>query len=130
MIAWNNTFKEAFCRYFACSPEAYDKKALFHFLYPHAVPVAFLLYPFKGTLVKGAVSLVQTAGQARNIEELLHAINDYYSWLELHSGFWARTFKLRISGGRMLRILPLLFENGSAQPSRVSELPSRAPVPN
>ena len=95
------TFKDAFCEYCQCPPEAYLRRALRLTLYPHAAVFAALLYWFG---LPHAVQVLEQAGHTTDGDELKDVIDEYEYQLALYGGILARRFNVRVSGQRLLEL--------------------------
>ena len=92
-------FKDLFCAYVHCAPEAYTREVLKRTLYPRAARLAGLGSWFCSPLCLG---VIEEAGEAENSEELRDIIKLYEYDIQLHGGFWIRRLKFRVSGQRLL----------------------------
>jgi len=121
------TFKKAFCNFYRCSAEAYTRRVLFRAFYPHALPLAWLLYLVKTRSIQVAIQAIDQAGHVTTADEINYVINDYRYQLRLSEvSPWVRGWRIRISGQRLLNLFSRVIQNEIAtEPNSVPVAPPR-----
>ena len=108
---WPQTFKEAFCRRFRCSPESYEMAVFWRAVFRHALPLAWWIYLISPDFFTEDLELIREVGPMTNPELFKSEVNYFYGRNQRHKN-WIRTvLRVRISGARMLRLRRRLFQS-------------------
>ncbi len=97
------TFKEAYCHYFKCPPEEFEREALPRCLYPHARVWASWVRRISPQFFETDFKIIQSLGEATSIKEVraeASYLHDNYSKHEFRRDW----LYFRISGKLMLRL--------------------------
>ena len=90
------------CGRFGCAPEDYLRVALKHCLYPQARGL-FRILPY--SFARAAdLKLLEEARAATSEEYLQELLREYWDEVHLRGGLLAKRWKLRVSGGRLLKL--------------------------
>jgi hypothetical protein len=104
-------FKGLVCEEFHCPSEQYEAQLFRRSLHWHAVLVARLLSKFRPGFFFEDSSLIREIASAASHAEVLTELNRFYG-RNLRDRNWLRkTFSLRISGKRILRLSRRLFHS-------------------
>lgn len=104
------SFKQIFCSHFRCDPEDYLRRAICSFFYPHAVPVAYTLVALKSPSMRLVLTTLNHLGEAEDLDHVTQILNGYRYQLRLHGPKWMNSFRIRISGRRVLDLFAVLAE--------------------
>jgi hypothetical protein len=104
-MTWANSFREAFCQRFACSPEEFEKRVLWRALYRRSLPLSALVYSWNQRFFDLDLRTIRQLGLARSSEEFRAEIESFRFESRMQRGFLKRTLRLRISGKRLMQLL-------------------------
>ena len=105
-------FKVLFCERFNCRPAEYAERAFYKCLYGHARPFAGIIrtlrpdFFFEDFKFIGALGAAVDAREASTDAANFHDVNRY------GRDFLRRRWKLRVSGGKAMRLARELFRAG------------------
>lgn len=124
MSEWSQSFQEAFCKRYRCSPAAYPRKAFLKTLYRRARWIVPLLQLTRRNYFRLDHDLIGEVGASRNWSDFNSAISNYVQSNMLRSGFLRRDLKFRVSCNRLKRLARKLFgERGSGRPREKEPIP-------
>lgn len=92
-------FKDLFCDYVRCAPEAYEREALKRTLYPRAARLTAVAHWLCSPV---CLRVIEEAGEVENSEDLRDVMRLYEYDIKAYGGFWLRRLKFRVSGRRLL----------------------------
>jgi hypothetical protein len=110
------SFRNMFCARFRCQEKDFVNKVLWRCLYPHAAPFILLFCDRHSPLVKQTVETIEEAGFATSAEDVLTSIENYHYTLRFFGSFWNRTFKIRLSGRRLLKLYSTVTRDRAVEP--------------
>ena len=70
-------FREAFCAYYGCAPEAFERKAFWKTLNRHALPLAVPIWIFNRGFFHKDFDVIRAFGNARNTREFGTATGEF-----------------------------------------------------
>lgn len=109
VTAWPTTFGNAFCERFACPPENYERRLFWRALHRHALALAVPLLLLRPSFFDIDFRLLSELTTCRNWRQLYSALSDF-SYRNRMSGSALRlVFRVRVSGGRLLKVAMDLF---------------------
>ena len=98
------TFREAYCRRFSCPVDHFERKVFWRALYPHSIPVAWLILLLKPKYFANDFAAIRQFGILRTREEA-HSELDGLAYTNRHQPSSLRNvFRVRVSGRRLLRL--------------------------
>jgi hypothetical protein len=103
------TFDSLFCQRFGCAPEEYHRQLFRRCLHRHAVPFVRILSRFNPNFFWEDLGLVADLRTAVSHAEVLTELNRFYGRNVRDRNWLRKTFSLRISGKRVLRLSRNLF---------------------
>ena len=107
--AWPKPFKDAFCERFRCGPEEYEVALFWRCIPRHALPLVAWVLRRNPRFFSEDLDLIREVGGMTNPELFKNEIN-YYHGRNLRCKSWLRTtFKVRVSGKRLMRIKRKVF---------------------
>lgn len=121
MSEWSQSFQEAFCKRYRCSPAAYPRKAFLKTLYRRARWIVPLLQLTHRNYFRLDHDLIAEAGASRSWSDFNAAISNYVQSNMLRSGFLRRELKFRVSCNRLKRLAKKLFGERGPGSSREKE---------
>ena len=101
---WPKSFKAAFCERFHCPPDRYESAAFWRGVVRHALPVALVIQWLKPDFFAEDMELIREVGEMTSPGLFKSEVNYFYGRNLRHKSWLRRTFRIRVSGGRMLRI--------------------------
>lgn len=107
---WPQTFKEAFCGHFGCAPERYEMSVFWRALFRHALPFAWLIHWLSPSYFEEDLYLIREVGAMSNSALFKSEVNYFYGRNQRHKSWTRTTFRVRVSGNRMLRLQRRLFK--------------------
>lgn len=113
-LLWPKGFKEAFCERYRCSPEMYERRVFWRSLYRHAVPLAALIYWLKPEFFKEDFDLIRELDRMNNPEIFRSELNFFYGRNMRDRNWIRRTFYIRLSAKRILKLKNELFRSSLA----------------
>jgi hypothetical protein len=108
---WPKNFKEAFCERYRCSPDMYENQVFWRCLYRHALPVAALIYWFNPEFFKEDFDLIREIDKMNSPEVFRSELNFFYGRNLRDKSWIRRTFYIRLSAKRLLKLKNELFSN-------------------
>jgi hypothetical protein len=96
------TLRDAFCAYYLCSSEAYERKAFWKTLYPHAVLLAVPIWIFNRRFFHADLEVIRQFGDCRNAEECSAVMGEYATSNEMDRTIRRGNLRIRVSGTRLL----------------------------
>lgn len=110
--AWKRPFREAFCLRFDFPPDRYETALFWRSLHRHALLPALLLYRRRPEFFEEDFALVREVASARDNKLFVNELNFFYG-RNLRDKNWVRkTFAIRISAKRLLRLKKQLGRDG------------------
>jgi hypothetical protein len=100
----NDSFQRAFCEHFQCAPEAYAQRVFWACLYAHARPAAALLLRSRPAFFREDLAFIGDLAGARSRAEVINELNRFYGRNLRDKNWVRRTFAIRISAKRVLRL--------------------------
>lgn len=104
-----NRFKSLVCEHLACSSEQYEQQLFRHCLHWHVVPLARVLARWNPAFFYEDSGLIADLASANSHEEVLTELNRFYGRNVRDRNWLRKTFSLRISGKRVLRLSRCVF---------------------
>lgn len=98
------TFREAFCAYYRCRPEAFERKALWKGLYRHAVLLAIPIWLFNKRYFHKDLEVVRQFGNCRSSEEFTLVTGEFSTTNRLERSIRRGFMRIRVSGTRLVDI--------------------------
>lgn len=102
-------FQSLVCEYFACAPEAYEGQLFRRSLHWHVAPIAAALAKWNPAFFSEDTGLIADLASATSHAEVLSELNRFYGRNVRDRNWLRKTFSLRISGKRVLRLSRRLF---------------------
>ncbi|HTI69823.1 MAG TPA: hypothetical protein VMF06_07645 [Candidatus Limnocylindria bacterium] len=103
-VSWDGSFRQGFCARYGCSPEDYESRAFGLFLYRHAVPLARLWMRVDPSIFREDFELLHEIATVKNMDILKQELGRFHGRNLRDKGWLRRTFLMRISGKRILRL--------------------------
>jgi hypothetical protein len=98
------TFQQLFCEHFQCPPETYQKKIFWMCLHHRAFPVAALIFLLHPDFFTKDFDLIGQLGVTESQREFQQEIEDYSYQIKAYGNLLQRTFRVRLSGKRLMRL--------------------------
>ena len=114
-------FQDAFCERCKCRPAGFEDKLFWSCLYPHAVPVAYLIRMFKPEFFRDDLHLIQDLASDVDTKEVDGDLDrfDYGNHVRPH---WLRTgLRIRLCSERVAAMAKKLFANPTIETALCSE---------
>lgn len=99
-----STFREAFCAYYRCRPEAFERKAFWKSVYRHALLFAVPIWLFNRRFFHADLELIRQFGNCRSAEELSVATGEFSTTNRLERSIRRGKLRIRVSGTRLLAL--------------------------
>jgi hypothetical protein len=106
---WPRTFKEAYCDYFRCRPDRFEKSLFRRGLNPHARPLALLIRWFAPDYFREDLALIRELGEIKNPSLFNYELNVFKGRIQRENKWLKRTCLIRVSGRRLARIRTRIF---------------------
>jgi len=97
-----SNFKEAFCAYHRCAPDAYLRKALFLSIPPSRRLLAIPIYLFNQSFFAIDFGILETLGEARTSDQFTGMLDELSSTSRLERSIRRGILGIRISGSRLM----------------------------
>ena len=111
--AARGTFSTRFCQQFECAPAEYEEQLFARCLHRHVRFCATLLSSFDPKFFHEDQGLIRDIATAASHSEVITELNRFYGRNVRDQNWLRKTFSLRISGKRVLRLSRNLFRTGS-----------------
>jgi hypothetical protein len=98
------SFQSAFCDHFGCAPEEYVHGLFWRCLYRHARPVAALLLRSRPAFFEEDFAFARDLAAAGTRREVINELNRFFGRNQRDKNWMRKTFAIRISGKRVLRL--------------------------
>jgi hypothetical protein len=108
---WPKSFKHAYCEKFGCPDEAYETEVFWRGLYRHALPFAWWIYPKNAEFFQEDIDLIREVGFMNNPDTFRSEINFFYGRNLRDRNWLRRTFCIRLSAKRLLKLKNEVFQN-------------------
>ena len=105
----SRSFRTLFCDQFQCSAEEFQRQLFLRCLHRHARPFAQLLPRLDKDFFREDIGLICDLATAASHGEVLTELNRFYGRNVRDRNWLRKTFSLRISGKRVLRLSRKLF---------------------
>ena len=102
-------FKTLFCQHFQCAAEHFEAQLFLHSLHRHARPFVAMLSRLDSSFFREDVGLICDLATAVSHGEVLTELNRFYGRNVRDRNWLRKTFSLRLSGKRVLRLSRKLF---------------------
>jgi hypothetical protein len=127
VTTWPTSFGSAFCERFACPPEKYERELFWRTLHRHALALAMPLLLLRPSFFNIDFAVFSELRGCHNWKQFYVALSDF-SYRNRMSGSALRVvFRVRVSGGRLLKVAMDLFgaplETPGGRPSESAALP-------
>jgi hypothetical protein len=109
------SFQTAFCEHFQCSPGEYADRVFWSCLNAHARPIARFLLRSHSAFFREDMAFIREVGTAVTRGEVICELNRFYGRNLRDKNWLRRTFGIRISGKRVLRLYRMLSRCERAQ---------------
>lgn len=103
-------FKEAFCAYHRCGPEAYVRKALFLGIPASRRLLAVPIYLFNRPFFAIDVGIIESLGEVRSAAEFSSMLDELCSTSRVERSIRRGILGIRVSGGRLIAQWELVAE--------------------
>jgi hypothetical protein len=103
------SFQDAFCERYHCSSSGFERSLFWRCLYPHAVPLAYLIRLFRPDFFKADFLLIQYVASDLTVSEVNGDLDrfDYGNHVQRN---WLRTgLRIRICSERVAALAKTLF---------------------
>ncbi len=97
-------FQICFCEFFGCRPEEYTALAFRHCLYTHARPLAPALARLMPSFFAEDFAFLRELGAVTSRSEAITELNRFFGRNVRDKNWLRRSFAIRISGKRVLRL--------------------------
>lgn len=94
------TFRQIYCERNRCSAEEYHHRLFWQCLYPHAVPIAWLLRWAHRRYFVADEALIRLVADAVTMRVVREEVRDYF-WDSNNRGWLRRVANIRVSGQRL-----------------------------
>jgi hypothetical protein len=101
---WPCTFKEAYCAYFRCSPECYERNLFRRGLYRRGWALALLIHCFAPGYFGEDMELIREVGEVRDPSLFNYELNVFKGRIQREDKWLKRAWGVRVSGRRIARI--------------------------
>lgn len=115
-----STIREAFCAYYRCGPEAFERKAFWKTLYPHAVLLALPIWVFNRRFFHADLETIRQFGLCRNPAEFAAVMSEFSTANLLERNIRRGRLRIRVSGTRVLAMFNRLRDY--LQPSDIETI--------
>jgi hypothetical protein len=106
---WPRSFRHACCDWFGCTEAGYESALFWQCLFRHALPIAWIIRRFEPGFFREDFDLIHEVGAMTRPEIFRSEVNYFYG-RNLRCKRWLRrVLRVRISGGRLLRLQRQLF---------------------
>ena len=107
------SFRTAFCQQSGCTPEDFPDVVFRRCLYPHALPLAYLMGRLRARLFDEDRKAIEQFGLSTSFGEVREVIEDLRYVNHTNKSWLRTTLKIRVSGRRLY----MLAEKLSAPPA-------------
>lgn len=97
-----STIREAFCAYYRCRADAFEHKAFWKTLYPHAVLPAIPIWLFNRRFFHADLETIRQFGACRNPAEFAAVMSEFSTANLLERTIRRGRLRIRVSGTRVL----------------------------
>ena len=104
-------FKTLYCERFACSIQQFERQFLSRSLHRHARPFARLISRLSPAFFHEDCGFIRDLASASSHGEVVMELNRFYGRNVRDDNWFRKTFSLRISGKRVLRLSRKLFRS-------------------
>ena len=108
-------FAQLYCEHFRSEPAAFRQAVLRRTLYPQARLLRPLLRVFKPDFFAADFDFIDSVGRITRRRDFSSEADEFVHHPE-NRGFWRRTLRLRVSVGRMHRLVGEVFGETSTHP--------------
>ena len=116
MEAPSKKFRELFCEHFQCPPEAYDQKMFWLCIYRQALPFAHVIKILSPHFFDKDLAVIRQLGITTSQKEFHDEAEDYFYNVHSYGNVLQRSWRIRISGKRLIRLAKLFAANPPANP--------------
>jgi hypothetical protein len=109
LIEWPKPFREVFCEHYQCSQDAYVMRVFWHCLYRHAMPLASMLHSRNPDFFREDFDAIREIGTAQSHDVFRNEINRFYGRNLREKKWLRRSFLIRVSGKRLMKVKNKLF---------------------
>lgn len=99
-----STFREAFCAYYRCRPEAFERKAFWKSVYRHALLFAIPIWLFNRRFFHADLEVIRQFGNCRSAEEFSVVTGEFSTTNRLERSIRRGKLRIRVSGTRLLAL--------------------------
>ena len=109
------TLQDTFCERQDCTAAQFENQIFWRCLYPHAVPLAWVLKKLNPSFFMDDRTLIQQLGFDRDLDEVDANLRDF-QYVNNARRHWLRTgLKIRVSGRRVASLARKLFADQPPQ---------------
>jgi uncharacterized protein YjbI with pentapeptide repeats len=101
--------RNLFCRQFNCPPSDYEERAFRELLFRHARLVAPVVRKLRPNLFAEDFKFIRYLGEAPDFREAKAHAADFQDANLARKSFWRTTLKIRVSGGKAIKLAQQLF---------------------
>jgi len=103
------SFRAAFCAWFACPLEEYERRAFRYGLFRHAVPLAWLIYRMRPRFFAEDMDFIREIGGTTDAKMFINELNYFYG-RNVREKSWLRKYgHIRVSSDRLLKFRRKMF---------------------
>jgi hypothetical protein len=109
VVNQRKTFRALFCEHFECPAKNFEKQLFRTCLHRHAIPFRRLAAKLDPDFFREDLGLIADLATAASHEEVISELNRFYGRNVRDRNWFRRSFSIRISGKRVLKISRRLF---------------------
>lgn len=105
------SYKAAFCQKAGCAPDRFPEEVFRRCLYPHAVPLAFLMGRLSSRVFSEDRKAIEQFGLSSSVGEVRNVIEDLRYVNHTNKSWLRTTLKIRVSGRRLFMLAEKLSKS-------------------